>query len=244
MTIAHGANAIVYFRWRQCRWGDEQFSDGLLPHSGQENRFYHELSRLGNELKQIGEAIESTQPHAEAAIAYNYESRWGIETAKINKALDPAREAAKYHQALAQRVTAIDAIDPREDFSSYSLLIMPRLWMVNKALAKRLTDYVSNGGILCLTAGTGVVDEYGKAFDTPRPGLLTNLAGITVSDFACDNDLIFRLESPETSKLGQLAGSSVADEIHPERAEVIASHNSGWRSGLPAITRNRMGKAK
>ena len=39
MTIAHGANAIIYFRWRQCRWGKEQFNDGLLPHSGEKSRF-------------------------------------------------------------------------------------------------------------------------------------------------------------------------------------------------------------
>ena len=53
MTVAHGANAIIYFRWRQCRWGKEQFNDGLLPHSGEKSRLYGELARIGGELQKL-----------------------------------------------------------------------------------------------------------------------------------------------------------------------------------------------
>ena len=101
MTIAHGADAIVHFRWRQCRWGNEQFGDGLLPHSGEANRFYDDLARMGAELKEIGNAIEGTRPKASVAVVYSYESRWSVEAAGHRKHMDPALEAADYHKALA-----------------------------------------------------------------------------------------------------------------------------------------------
>ena len=244
MTIAHGANALVYFRWRQCRWGNEQFGDGLLPHSGQANRFYRDLSRLGSELATVGAAIEATRPRASVAIVMNYESRWSLEAAKMNRALEPVDEAATYHEALSKHVTAIDALEPMADLSPYALVIAPRLWMVTPALANHLSAYVANGGTLCLTAGSGMVDEYGASFPTPRPGLLNDLTGITISDFACDKHLQLPLESTATNTVSTLQAALVAEEMHPTTAEVVAAHSGGWRNGLPAITRNRVGKGQ
>ena len=33
-SVAHGANGMVYFRWRQCPFGAEQYHSGLLDHAG------------------------------------------------------------------------------------------------------------------------------------------------------------------------------------------------------------------
>ncbi len=244
MTIAHGADAIVYFRWRQCRWGDEQFSDGLLPHSGEKNRFYAELATLGAELKQLGSLIEETRPTAKVALALSYESRWAVDVAGLKSKLDPASEAVEYHKALSTQVTAIDAVNPAEDLSPYTLVIAPHLWMLNEALATQLKSYVEEGGILCLTAGSGVVDEYGKSFDVPRPGYLSDIAGLTVSDLAVDEDLILPLSSSFVPELDKLQGRCVADELHLQGAEVLATHTGGWRDGLPAITRSSYGKGQ
>ena len=244
MTIAHGANAIVYVRWRQCRWGNEQFGDGLLPHSGQENRFYRELARLGAELKEVGDRVEQTRPHASVAVTYSYESRWGIEASGLSKGMKPVVEAADYHKALAKQVTAIDAMDPHEDLSPHALVIAPRLWMVDEIIAEKMKAYVEGGGVLCLTVGSWVVDAHGKSFDTPRPGLLDDLAGIKVSDLAYQKDLALPLTSSVMTEGGQLKGECMADEIHLDGAETIATHASGWRKGSPAITRHRKGKGQ
>ena len=37
-------------------------------------------------------------------------------------------------------------MDPREDLTPYKLVIAPRLWMVDAAIAKNLTAYVEGGG--------------------------------------------------------------------------------------------------
>lgn len=188
--------------------------------------------------------IAETQPHAEVAIAYDYASRWGVEVAGFGRALDPVVEADDFHKALARRVTAVDAMDPHEDLSHYALVVAPRLWMVDAGLAANLAAFVEGGGTLCLTAGSGVVDEYGKSFDIPRPGPLQGLAGITVSDLAHQDDLQLPLASTTIPGLTQAPASLVADEIHLEGAEPLATHEGGWRDGWPAITMHAYGKGR
>jgi beta-galactosidase len=167
-----------------------------------------------------------------------------VEAAGFGRPLDPVVEAVDFHKVLASRITAVDAMDPHEDLTRYTLVIAPRLWMVDAEVAANLTAYVESGGTLCLTAGSGVVDEFGKSFDIPRPGPLQGLAGITVSDLAHQDDLQLPLASATIPGLDPTPASLVADEIHLEGAEVVATHAGGWRDGWPAITVHAYGKGR
>ncbi|MBN1247265.1 MAG: beta-galactosidase [Anaerolineae bacterium] len=244
MAVAHGADAVVFFRWRQCRWGQEQFADGLLPHSGEENRFYADLARMGGEIAQIGEVIEGTAPPSQVALLVSYESRWAMRGGRFGVDLDPMTEAVAIHKALAPRVAAIDAGDPRMDLSGYRLVIAPRLWMVDDAIAGNLRRFVAGGGTLWLTPGSGVVDEFGKSFARPRPGPLRDLAGLTVSDLAMQEGLRLELQTDLIPGLAGTFGHTAADELHPEGAEVVATYARGWRERLPAITKHDVGAGR
>ena len=227
MAVAHGANAVVFFRWRQCRWGQEQFADGLLPHSGDANRFYDDLLKMGVEIKQIGNFIDQTTPLAQVALVYNYESRWAISTGRFTKAFDPIEDAIAYHRVLASNVTAIDGLDPREDLARYKLVIAPRLWIVDDAVSNNLHRYVKGGGTLVLTPGCGVADKFGKSYLEPRPGPLRDLTGIIVSDLAFQNGMHLPLHSDIIPGLKGTSGHSAADEIHPDSASVVATYAEG-----------------
>ena len=50
MAISHGSCGVNFFRWRCCRWGQEQHRDGILPHDGQSARRYEELVQMGDEI--------------------------------------------------------------------------------------------------------------------------------------------------------------------------------------------------
>ena len=52
-SVAHGADAVVYFRWRVCAMGTEQFWHGILPHSGNPGRRYHELKEIDVYKRQV-----------------------------------------------------------------------------------------------------------------------------------------------------------------------------------------------
>lgn len=244
MAIAHGCCGINFFRWRCCRWGQEQFADGILPHSGKENRLYRELVRMGGELKHLGRRIDTTLPEAEVALAYGYDSRWATECIqRRTRKVDCIEEAMRVHASLSRQNWMTDVLDPRGDLSPYKLLIAPQLMLVDDQTASNLRIWVEAGGTLCLTAHSGVVDEYGKSFDTPRPGPLAEMAGIEVSDMAL-LDKHWPLASEVIPALHGNVGTTLADEIQVTTAEVLATFDAGWRKGLPVLTRNAWGQGE
>jgi len=56
--------------------------------------------------------------------------------------------------------------------------------------------------------------------------------------------LRLNLRSSIVPALEGAIGEQIADEIHPLDAETVATHASGWRQGLPAITLHRKGKGQ
>lgn len=86
-AIAHGADGVVYFRWRQAIAGSEQYHSGLLDNAGRKSMGYHEAQRIGDELKTLAPVLEGTQPRAEVAILLDYDSRWALEQQPHNSLL-------------------------------------------------------------------------------------------------------------------------------------------------------------
>ena len=240
-AIAHGASGTIFFRWRTARFGQEQHADGILPHAGQENRRYRELAHMGTEIKQLGALIDPTRVSAEVALLMGYEGRWAMEAGLYKSPLWGEHDAIRFHQACLERNLTVDAFDPHGDLRKYKLVIAPRLWLVDPAIAENLRGFVERGGVLCLTAASGVVDEYNVSFNSPRPGPLAELCGLEVSDLA-PLARPFALHSPAIPALNTAQASTMADEIEPTSAEVLATYASGWRAGLPALTRNFYGK--
>jgi beta-galactosidase len=244
MAIAHGACGVNFFRWRCCRWGPEQLRDGILPHDGQPARRYEELVQMGAEIARVGERIDHTRPQSEVAVLLSYEARWALEAETMGiEAWDPAHDAVAIHDTLRDQNVPTDALDPREDLFSYRLVFAPRLFCIDSQIAKNLFTFVENGGTLCLTAPSGVVDEYNVSFDTPRPGPLAEAAGIRVSDLSTLHEPLL-LHSEAIAGLEGSEASVLSDEIHPDTAEVLATYASGWRAGLPAITAHQFGKGQ
>ncbi len=173
----------------------------------------------------------------------SYDSRWALEAGLGNRDFDPAAEAVRIHERLLERNIGADATDPRDPLERYALVFAPRLFLVDPAIAANLLRYVESGGLLCLTAASGVVDEHNKSFDAPRPGPLAAMAGIEVSDLAPLHKPL-PLESAAIAALDGREATLLADEIHPTTAAVLARFASGWRTGLPAITLNAIGKGR
>ena len=192
-ALAHGACGTIFFRWRTGRYGQEQHADGILPHAGQENRRYRELAHMGAELAQIGARIDATHVAADAAILMGYEGRWAMEAGLKTANMQPDLDATRFHNEFLRRNITSDVLDPHCDLSRYRLVIAPRLWLVDERIAANLRAFVERGGVLCLTAASGVVDEFNVSFDTPRPGPLAEMTGIEVSDLSpLEQDFVLR----------------------------------------------------
>jgi beta-galactosidase len=251
-SIAHGASGINFFRWRPCRWGQEEYWHAVLPHSGRPNRRYRELKQMGAELNQIGALIDMTRPEAKVAVVLSYQSRWSLDAVSSsgvlplqfsNDGMNAHAAAGAYHEALMDLSICTDAMDPTEDLSQYALVIAPRLYCVDARTVENLVTFVENGGVLCLTPRSGVVDEYNVIFNQPAPGPLRGIAGVEVDDYtALDGPL--PLQAGADGPAGIEEATGWADEIIPTSAEVVATFDGGWLAGAPAITVNAYGKGK
>ena len=81
-AVAHGAETIVYFRFRAAPFGQEQFHHGLLKWDAQKDQAFYEAQQVSAEFAKTP-ALK--RPTANVGIIFDYESLWSIEMEPYNK---------------------------------------------------------------------------------------------------------------------------------------------------------------
>lgn len=69
--LAHGADGEVWFRWRTCTVGREQYWHGLIGHDGKAGRRYEEAAQVAREYRQLAPYFAGTTLWADVAIIYD-----------------------------------------------------------------------------------------------------------------------------------------------------------------------------
>ena len=78
--VSRGATAIVFFRWRQPRFGTEKFHGAILPHHLEgSSRVYQEISQISEELKMLAPALKDTKVIPEVCILYSHDNDWTLQ---------------------------------------------------------------------------------------------------------------------------------------------------------------------
>ncbi len=181
-AIAHGADAVVFFRWRSGRFGTEQLWQGILDHDGIPRRRYDEVKQMGLELQRIGSRIEGAKVQAKAAIMLSYDSRFALQAQPNSPAFSYPQHLRDYYTALHRNHIPAAIIAPDADLTSYKLVIVPSLYITEQTIVERLRQYIENGGVLILTMRSGFKDQNNAVVDLPLPGLFADLCGIEIED--------------------------------------------------------------
>jgi len=135
--IAHGADGMVYFRWRSGLIGAEQMHAGILPHDGRPGRTYEEIRALGQELRQLAPDLEGTTPRADVAFILSYDSLWALENQPHHADLDnPYQHFTSAYEHLSACRISVDFVPPKSDLSYYKLVIAPALHVVSPKVAR------------------------------------------------------------------------------------------------------------
>lgn len=150
-SIAHGADTIVFFRWRTCAYGTEEYWHGILPHSGNPGRRYSELQKFIQQIAPQMINFKNSLPESKTAMLYSYEQSWALEIQPHHPDLDYLRHSMKFYNGLYKQNVPVDFISERDNFKKYKLIIAPLQFIVSDKLVNSLTDYVVQGGILVLT---------------------------------------------------------------------------------------------
>jgi beta-galactosidase len=246
--ISRGADAIMFFPWRQPRIGSEKFHGAVLQHHRRkQSRVYQEISQLGEEMKLLAPAIKGTKVSPEVCILFSHENEWALQQAnQPNKHFSLREHIQLYYNALHDRNILVDFAQPSEDLSRYRLVIAPSLHLMSGSEADRLKLYVQTGGTLVATFNTGLVDEHHIAPDSGFPHDLTDLFGLEVVEFdqlppGEENHLTFK-GSFQTSHLHP--ARLWCDLIEPAECQVLSTYAKDFYAGKPAMTLNTFGLGK
>jgi len=246
--VSRGATAILFFRWRQSRYGSEKFHGAVLPHNLEgSRRVFNEIAQIGEELKILAPALKGTKVTAEACIIYTHDNDWTLQQPNPpNKFFSLREHIQLIYTALHDRNILVDFARPNEDLSAYKIVFAPSLHLLSAGDADRLKLYVQNGGTLVSTFNTGLVDEHSIVPDSGFPHNLTDLFGLEVQEFDTlppseENHLTFKGAFP-TSHLHP--AKLWCDMIEPKGCQILATYSKDFYSGKAAITMNTFGLGK
>lgn len=245
-AIAHGAEAMVYFRWRAARFGTEQHWHGVLYQHGQPGRCYQEFKIIGHELMRVGAQFLGGESRNQVAIILSYEARWAFRGQPNHANFDYTILFSSYYKALYRRNIGVDIVPPNADLSRYRLVIAPAVYVLTQETADNLRSFVQNGGMLVTTARTGVKDEANAVINGYLPGLLAEVCGVEIDEYdVLPADVTVALKLTLPGMAAQFAHARLwFDVLRPTTAHTIAAYQDEYFSGSTAITHNSFGQGQ
>ncbi|MET9653374.1 beta-galactosidase [Streptomyces sp. NPDC006460] len=236
--IARGADAVMFFQWRQAKAGAEKWHSAMLPHNGTQSSTWREVTRLGRHLRALTDVRGSTVD-AHVALVFDWHAWWALELdARPSAHLRYLDLVHSWYEALWSLGHTCDIVPPGSDLSAYRAVLVPSLYLVTDDDAANLHAYARGGGHLLIGAFSGVVDVNDHVRPGPQPGALRDLLGLHVDEY---------LPVRATDRIALSDGSTAhtwAERLvlHDATATLrfAAGAPGGPAPGEPAVTVNRV----
>lgn len=222
-AIAHGAEYVSYFRWRQAPFAQEQLHGGMNRPDNSPDLAVAEAAQVTEDLALLPTA-ETKQ--AQVALIVDYPSIWSIETQPQGKDYDPFAITMRLYSMLRMAGQNVDVISARADLSGYRVIVVPNLPIVPDGFAERAA---ASGAELLFAPRAGSRTAEHRIPDNLGPGPLADLLGIKV----------LRVESMQPNVWRVLDGGVFQRWF--EFLEIMDADVVAESDGYPAITRK--GKA-
>ncbi len=240
-AVAHGADTVIFFRWRSCLYGTEQYWHGILNHDGKPRRRYKEIARFGKELKDSTTFLDNTIVQNEIAILNSYEQNWSLQIQPQVDGLSWWNQMRHFYNSLTRLGLNCDIVPITVDLTQYKLVILPSWYVLTEVDAKRLSDYVKKGGTLILNPRTGVKTQFNTCHSMPLPSLVSELAGLEIDDYDPLGNATAKIQMNKGKKFTVTVW---ADALLLHQAQPIATYLDENFAGEPAIALNQYGKGK
>ena len=249
-TVAHGADSVLYFQWRASRGAEEKLHGAVIGHDGREDaRSFTETAQVGLRLEALAE-ITAVKREKQAAIVHDWQNKWALEGScgPRNAGMGYWDELKRHYNALAREGIAVEFVDQNADLTGYGLVVVPMLYLLTDAFAKKLCAFAQNGGTVIVTYWSGVVDESDLCRLGDTPYGLTELLGLRRTEIdgmydgetrRCMPAAGCTLPAAQASTLCEVA---VLDEENP--AEPLSLYEEDYFAGHPAVAVHRYGKGR
>ncbi len=136
-AVAHGAEVVSYFRWRQAPFAQEQMHAGLLTPGNRPAPALAEAHQTADDLATLGEI---QQEQARVAILFDYASDWAWATQPQGAGFDYFRLVFSAYRALRRAGLSVDFVPANAIPDGYAMIFAPGLATVDEDLEQRLSD--------------------------------------------------------------------------------------------------------
>lgn len=242
-AVAHGADGILWFRWRAGRFGLEQLTQGVLGHDGVPGRRYDDIRRVARELAALAPALDGSTVRSQVAIVYTYENRWALQIQPNARHFDYVTHLHQYHRALKCEGVDVDFVQLSDSLDAYRVLILPTGYLLSPEAAAKLEAFVRAGGVLVVTSRSAVKDADNVPYADTLPGSLRALCGVRVDE--CEA-LLAEVPVRFGADLGggRWHAHQLVDWVLPETASVLARHEEAYLQAFAAVTAQLCGKGR
>jgi beta-galactosidase len=258
LLVARGARLIEYWHWNTLPFGTETYWGGVLPHSGIPGRAYHEIARIGQELREADGTFATAEPDYDVAVLYDSDSKFALSTQGPLRGDSSIVDPDSYRHILAafsrgifdakrqQRLVRPQQLlpsrggerDAAEVAARYPVLIAAAFYTAADEDLDFLIDYAQAGGHLVVGPRTGYGDEEGRARTERAPARITDAAGVWYDEMAS-------LPSPAPVH-GSLRGGATgfAEGLVASDTEVLASYQHRHLGRWAAVTTKPAGAGR
>lgn len=229
-AFAHGAVGVLYFRYRTALYGAEQLWNGIYDHSGVENYRSKEVRKTAKELERIGHIFLNNKRKTEVAIYNDYHN---TSCTNVEKAFrDDSRDI--YNSLTNKNITA-DIIFTLDNLSKYKVLIIPHIAIADESFAEKVDAFARNGGVVIISARSGVKDKNAQYRPLKSPGVFGNVTGSTAEWYT--------MVPKHTPQTVEMYGKEYKAELYYEILDcensiAIGNYTNGFAKGKPAVTKN------
>jgi beta-galactosidase len=242
-AVAHGADGVLHFRWRSCRFGAEIYWNGVLDHDNVGRRRYAEFSREGEEFKRLGPTLIGTTELVTCGVLVEQDQDEAH--ACMSMGLPWPRElGARMYRELMRRHLPTGLVSAKDALDGLALVYLPSFELMDAELAGRLITFVKNGGVLVATARTATRSRNNQVISHTPPGLLAELFGVKVEEFGKLTTPLLTIASAAAA----LPAGGAYEVLTPTTAAVAATWSQPTdlgphaAPGTAAVTINKVGK--
>lgn len=256
-SIAHGADGALYFQMRKSRGAEEKFHGAVLDHyDGRDTRTFQDVCRTGDMLAALGE-VAGSQTASEAAVIYDWDNVWALKGScgPRNEDLHYEESVEKSYRALRRLGLNVDVVDQRTSLDRYRFIAAPMQYLFHDGFARKVRDFVENGGIFVMTYWSGVVDENDRCFLGGRPYDLMDVFGLRAEEidglYDWEENTVCRPKESD-GRCGTWAKDMkekysckyLCDLVKPSTAKTLMVYGEDFYAGTPALLCNDYGKGK
>ncbi len=244
-AVAHGADAVVYFRFRAGRFGQEQYHMGLLKWDATPDQCYFEAQSVNETFKNLP---EFSRPQANVGIIFDYNDLWAIELEPVTRDFSYWQLVYEIYKHYWEASIPVDFLPREADLSGYETVILPAGILQHAGEAEKWHSWVENGGQLIVTFRTGVREPGSIAVNEALPAGMTGLIGAHVTSFNTVPPASYtdwpdhRVGSKIQADSAEVSYKIWAESLHPSDAETLFAYADGTLAGQPAVTRKSLGK--